>query len=571
MTEDRQTCHAPRSPAARAALALLFAALVLAGCAAAMMRTPSPDIARNQDLDGYPYSPLVYHLDLSVLAYQLYAQTLIWPFDPFYEAFAGLDNDRNRVMQNVRAWARATGARQVRTPPKLGGYRGPGLLAGFADNPRSDPIIHRYDQLFPWRPAIFNPADRWTEYTSPNAITGAMRDVYMCYRRTGRPQGDVAVEHVTSDQGAARPGARDVLLAFEGSTGDKGEPGQVASQSLLGFVLMRYLSGSDDYDLHITFRGSRSGSALRAAVKANFTTSASGNPDWVTDLGWYRIGAGEGASVISTTGKVHRGFATAMAQSLPQIFACLDRGARLARGRPPRTIFVTGHSLGGGLAQHFVSAVLLGDRYGPGGAGPAMPARLGAWPWTNLKLISFSAPTAGDELWAGVLTEEALQSEAFNTRIEPIDLTALAVHDPSILPRLAETGRPADYRVLISTDPITTEKVNQGKHVGKTIYANKLGPLAPFAVAKLKSHEPEHIRNLLTATLDDPRIPPGPVRYRAMAAFNPGHVPGAQGTIAEFSKLRIAIEDFAATTGLPYDPARPRQDFDIFTSFVGPG
>ena len=38
-----------------------------------------------QDAD---YHPLVYQLDLCVLAYQVYNQTLIWPLDPWFEAWA---------------------------------------------------------------------------------------------------------------------------------------------------------------------------------------------------------------------------------------------------------------------------------------------------------------------------------------------------------------------------------------------------------------------------------------------------------------------------------------------------
>lgn len=549
-------------------VALLLVALAVSGCSAAMMRAPEPDVTRQQEPRGFAYAPLAFNLDLSVLAYQLYTQTLVWPFDPFYEEFAQPDGDRGKVLQSVRAWARGMGARQRQSPPPLGGYRGPGAIAGFADNPSSDPIIYRYDKLFPWRPTIFNPSGRWTEYTPPAEIVGRVSDVYMCYRRTGRPEGDVAVRHVVTNQQTARNGARDVLLAFEGATGDKGEPGQPASQSLMGFVLLRFDPDSSEYDAHIAFRGSRSGSALRAAVKANFTKTASGNPDWITDLGWYRIGPDDGASQITTTGSVHRGFMMSMIQTLPQVFACLDHGAKLAGSRPPRHIFVTGHSLGGGLAQHFVSAVLLGNKYGPDGAGRAMPARLRSWPWTSIKLISYSAPRAGDALWAATLTERALQSEAFNTVFWPVDLKALTAHDPSILPRLADPSRPAGYRVLVTTDPITTEKVIGGKHVGKTIYANRFGRLAPFTLAKPETHEPEVVRSLLLKTLDDPAVPAAPVRYREMAEINPGRDQGKRGTEDEFKKLLSALERYNANGGYRFDASDLRKDFEVFLSLV---
>ncbi|MDU8927028.1 hypothetical protein RXV86_06505 [Alisedimentitalea sp. MJ-SS2] len=523
---------------------------------------------QNQNLGGFPYSPLIYNLDLSVLAYQLYSQTLIWPFDPYYEEFAQGDVNRGQIMNKVRGWARAVGRSQQRTRPPLGGYRGPGRLAGFDDNPRSDPIIYRYDQLYPWRSTLFNPAGRWTEYTPPKEIVGRIRDAYMCYRKTGRPEGDVAVNRVVTKQAAANQGARDILLAFEGATGDKGEPGQPASQSLMGFVLLRFLPGSNKYDAHIVFRGSRSGSAFRAAVKANFTKTASGNPDWVTDLGWFRIGPDEGAAAITTVGTVHRGFAKSMIQTLPQVFACLDRGASLTGGAAPRNIYVTGHSLGGGLAQHFVSAVLLGNQYGPNGAGPSMPNRLRSWPWAATKMISFSAPRAGDELWAATLTEKSLQSVAFNTAFWPVDVRALTAHDPSILPRLVNPSRPAGYRVLVSNDPITTEKVVGGKHVGKTIYANKLGSLAPFAVAKAESHDPGFVRSLLAKTLNDQRTPPTPLRYHDMAVINPTLDRSERASATAFKKLHAVLARYYARGNPPAKTTRLEKDFGVFLSML---
>src|SRR6185312_13476921 len=117
---------------------------------------------------------------------------------------------------------------------------------------------------------------------------------------------------------------------------------------------------------------------------------AAGNPDWITDLSWDKLQLPE----ISTVGGVDRGFAYAMTYALPGAFQCMSTIAQL-RATAPDEIFVTGHSLGGALAQHFASAVLLGNAYGPAGAGPAMPAELAGWPWPQLKLVTFSAPRAG--------------------------------------------------------------------------------------------------------------------------------------------------------------------------------
>ena len=69
--------------------------------------------------------------------------------------------------------------------------------------------------------------------------------------------------------------------------------------------------------------------------------------------------------MISLTGEVSRGFARSMTSILPRAFACLRTVAHRKPGQPPAHIYVTGHSLGGALAQHFTSAVLLGNEYGP--------------------------------------------------------------------------------------------------------------------------------------------------------------------------------------------------------------
>jgi hypothetical protein len=123
--------------------------------------------------------------------------------------------------------------------------------------------------------------------------------------------------------GSGNGTGRDVMLAFEGSTGDKEEANQPSSQSLLGYVLLRHLPSGKGYDVHIAFRGSRSGSAQRAALEAIKTTDATGNPDWITDLGFRHLPPSEGGSHASTIGKVSRGFAKSTELTSACIFRCL--------------------------------------------------------------------------------------------------------------------------------------------------------------------------------------------------------------------------------------------------------
>ena len=196
-----------------------------------------------------PYHAVAYHLDLSILAYQLYGQSLVWPIDPYYEERAKtLGTSRDLFMTSMRGWAQRRGAQQVREGAGLGAYRGPGVLGGFEDNARHDPILYSYGRLHPWGPALTNVAGRWTEYLTPAQITGRVREVHVGYRRTGGAEGEVVIDPVPAGREDRDADARDVLLAFEGGTGDKGEPGQPASQSLMGLVLLR-IAGGGQYDV----------------------------------------------------------------------------------------------------------------------------------------------------------------------------------------------------------------------------------------------------------------------------------------------------------------------------------
>lgn len=546
------------------ALLLLASLVALSSCVTNTLQPEKRAVVLGQDLGGLPYHPLVQHLDLSILAYKLYAQTLVWPLDPYYEEIDGQNNGRAGFMKNVREWAKVKGEEQRLAPPKLGGYRGPGILGGFEDNSRHDPIVFRYDRLYPWSSTITQVDDRWTEYLTSNKITDQIRDVHMCYRQSGQPEGAVAMEQVATNKDVAARGARDVLLAFEGGTGDKGIAGQPVSQSLMGFVLVRYLPGSDDYDVHIAFRGSRSGSVQRAIRQAYNDNKAKGNPDWITDVGFDPIQPELGGALITTKGSVFRGFARSTRSILPQLFHCLNEFAGVAPGSIPKRIFVTGHSLGGALAQQFVSAVLMGKGYGPNGTGALMPVKLQAWPWRQIKLITFSSPRAGTKQWAQTLTKQGLSSEFFSTRIDTLDRTALSVTDPSILPRLTNVEQPAGFRVTITTDPVTTAKIIGGKHVGKSVYLNDPSFVATFALPDVESHELWKVRDFMLSGLNDPRIPPTAWRYRDMQDINPDRNPALKGSLAEFVKLKEALERYYRRNGISFDHATFDQDFETF-------
>lgn len=539
--------------------------IALTACATTYEPSGEPQLAQ-EDIQDFPYNPLTYHLDLSVLAYQLYAQTLVWPIDPYYEDQNNWDWDREKMLEKVRAWAVYAGQAQTGRAQSLADYRGPGILNGFTNDPAHDPILYRYSQLNPWSNSLSRASGTWTEARTPKAITDPVRDVYMCSRRKGEGEDQGSITRLQPIASNPRSGGRDVILAFEGETGDKGEPGQAGSQSLLGYALVRHQPNSEKFDVHVVFRGSRSGSAGRALLQAFSDGNAKGNPDWITDLGYDLIDSGEARNSVTTTGKVFRGFTHSMAASSPHVIGCLDYINTINPGRSPERVFVTGHSLGGGLAQHFVSSVLMGDRYGPSGQGHAMPKSLQKWPWRNIKLVSFSAPRAGDETWAKTLTETQLKSDFFSTRLNPFDPEALAGNDPQITKRLLNADMPAGYRVLISRDPITTGRGIEGKHVGKTVYVNKVRSGDALRAPDVSAHEPLNVRELLVSRLSDPRIPvwdtePGRGLEVKLSKED-------VGTEAGYRKLKSEYKSYYSARDIPFNQITFDRDFELFLSIL---
>ncbi len=550
--------------------AVLSTGLAL-GCAVPQLdrSEEAAERVRAQDLGTLPYHPLVYHLDLSILAYQLYGQTLAWPFDPYYED-AG--PGREALIEQVRAWAEATGAAQVEDGVGIEAYRGPGLLGGFDDNSAHDPIVYQYSRLHPWSHTLTFPGERWTEYRTPRRITSRIGSAWMCTRALGATQedveagldGTVELHALPARRDDADPDAEDVLVAFEGGTGDKGEPGQPASQSLMGFALLR-ATGPETYDVHIAFRGSRSGSAGRAVREALSTGQAGGNPDWITDLGYREV---ERPLVSAREGHaVSRGMATSIASILPQLFHCLDHVGGRERAIPPTHIYVTGHSLGGALAQQLVSAVLLGDRYGVDG--PRMPDSLRAWPWSRMKLITYGAPRVGNGTWAEALSTEALRSRFYVDQLAPFDSEAVGVTAPEVLPRLNDPEQPAAYRVLTPSDPVTTDLIAGGAHVGQTVYLEEGDALEILSHGDFAAHEPTNMRALLLETLRDPeRLPAEAWAYHEPATLTPERDALAAGTRAEYALLVEAVRGFYEREDLWFDGDAFDAGVTVFMSFL---
>jgi hypothetical protein len=345
------------------------------------------------------YDPWIFELDLCILAYQLHSQTLIWPMDPYYEQYK--EERRKKFLEAV--YARMPEFQQNN---------------GWRSNYDLEAPVRDYRYLEPWRPGFTRPdrhKDKWVLYHAPREITDPITQVHMVkYRDNLGPfhqnqnlQNPTfeTVNIYPSGRPAyvpAVPGAADLLYCFEGATGHVNDS-TIPAWSMMGFALARDVTPAElglpgpipapvPYDVHIAFRGSRSGKLRLAKSKGG-----KGAPDWVTDLG---VTNTQRISEISDFGQIRRGFGLSLLTCFPALQRCLE-AIHAAKGRPPRTIHVTGHSLGAALAGLWTSAIMCGTKYGPRGMGQQMPAALKQWPWHSLLLTMFASPLLGDRVMHG--------------------------------------------------------------------------------------------------------------------------------------------------------------------------
>lgn len=444
------------------------------------------------------YHPLVHLLDLCIFSYHLHNQTLIWPMDPYYEQWS---SNWFGKLRRSRRKEFISQVHQVAIPGNWPGWHGPASLNGWTSNLDLDPIISDYSQINPWRPSIARPnkeVERWILYNTPPEITNRIDTVHMVrYDPAHLPPNAAVLAPISILQRPAGiPGApgTDWLYCFEGGTGVIGN--KVAAWSMMGLVLAREddtvhvppLPGLPPYDLYIVFRGSRSGDPRMGTA----LSSGTGNPDWVTDMN-FGFGSGMVTNIpeISAIGSVSPGFAASVHTMLPTIMACLDH-IQARKGYAPRTISVTGHSLGAALAVHFTSAVRLGTTYGYNRNPTSMPAAIQGWPWDAIQLVPFALPVVGGERF----------QRAFNATV---------------------SGR----RVYLKGDPIT--QTHRLYPVGNpyAIDPEKLDPTATTKIGTSPSplrHEPFNIRYYLIKDLQQlgslpSHLPPGPLIQEPWKTF----------------------------------------------------
>ncbi|MFL5349683.1 MAG: lipase family protein [Hyalangium sp.] len=256
-------------------------------------------------------------LEYCRFAYKAYAQSCEFPMDPFYESWGPgfikvslRATARERVMEHIHE--------RMKTPKG-------------DDRRKFDPV-------------------RYLLGTTPNphkgvVYRGGIDDKYILFQP--RPL-DLAIKHAQGfdlmgepvDKGLTLNGAGQLRCGyFQGQTGMTLNHPTSGWTSYLGAVV---------YDRAaqvavIVFRGSRSGDGARALVGAQ--VKSKGSPDWVTDMNHLK-----GVKVPNMGGSTLAvGFYRAYMSCVTSLVAAFNYALA---GGPLQAIYVTGHSLGGALAQN---------------------------------------------------------------------------------------------------------------------------------------------------------------------------------------------------------------------------
>jgi hypothetical protein len=247
--------------------------------------------------------------------YKAYAQTCVYPLDPFFEAQHGLligkgmykDTARTRLMAEVHQQYKSTETKLDPVEYDLSKPPNPHEGVVYRGGVEDEPYI------------FFQPREFDLKIASYSGF---------------------ALDGQKVDGGGSLPsvGGRRVCAFFQGKTGMTPSTKLGGWPSWLGAVVY----DPTENVAFVIFRGSRSGNGARAALGAQFMDK--GSPDWVTDMNYMleeHVNEWGGVKACS-------GFYYAYKSSRVSLLAAYKAAVG---GATPATTYFTGHSLGGGLAQ----------------------------------------------------------------------------------------------------------------------------------------------------------------------------------------------------------------------------
>lgn len=373
-------------------------------------------------------------------AYKLYAQTCVYPMDPFYEAHGEgtLQTARDRLMAKVHE-AKGTSA----------------------DVKKFDPIEYDFTKTpNPHDGVVYRGGAKKEPYTlfHPRPL-----DKEIVYSRGFDLEGNAVGAAV---QTASLTGSRR-NCPFMGRTGMTKNHPDAGWQTWLGSVV---------YDpvkkvCVIVFRGSRSGVGSRALLQAQFKSA--GSPDWVTDMNHLKD-----AKVQYLKGAhLACGFWFAYESCRKSLKAAY---LEAVGNDAPKAIYITGHSLGGALAQCCYLDLMMGGELAL------------AWLWKNLvtsateiKCVPLSAPP----IVLGKVSHRKLAMDVDATQILHYFCDKDVVHDS---PLVTISGKKVGNWALGAT----THALTSPYHLGTEI------PLTNEH-AFPDAHEPREVWRSLHASLDE--------------------------------------------------------------------
>lgn len=376
-------------------------------------------------------------LEYCRFAYKAYAQSCVYPMDPFYESHGEgfLQTARDRVMVHVHNTLKLDEDTHKFDPVEYNLKRTP--------NPSEGVVYRGGTGASPY--ILFQPRrlDSELAFAKGVDIDGEDLEYHALNNATGRKR----------------------VCYFQGRTGMTRSHPKAGWASWLGAVVY----DPDAQTLVIVFRGSRSGAGGRALGQA--LLQSKGSPDWVTDMNHLKgvdVDRFDGATLSCGFWFAYESCKKSLESAF---YEALNNNTQV------KEIYFTGHSLGGALAQCAYIDMVGGNLLSGKGIQRVKDK-------AEISCYAISAPP----IILGEESKAKVESQIKNVNVFHYFVPKDAVHNSSLVKISAASGINAIIGVV--THPFTTPC-----HLGEEISLKECKVGFPAA------HEPEEVRKGLSAAI----------------------------------------------------------------------